>query len=249
MNRTSFVIYSQGRTGSALVTSLLNSHPQVHCYGELFHPNAWQGQVRNWLRPFALRYPMAYITARIRLTTCPAVGFRLLINQNEKLSNLLARLSSTGWKVIHLQRRDLVQRSLSAAVLRTTGLSHSLTHSATSPDKISVDPALFLHILRKGMQMTAQEVTRLENIPHLTLGYETDLAEQTGWAMTTARLLEYLNLPATQLNTDLVKTWTQPYSELIANYADLMEALRCAGYSELLTRPDALEPTRENLPR
>ncbi|MCT8161868.1 hypothetical protein [Pseudoruegeria sp. SHC-113] len=35
---TNFVLLSNARSGTTLVTSTLNSHPQICCHGEIFHP-------------------------------------------------------------------------------------------------------------------------------------------------------------------------------------------------------------------
>ncbi len=93
MSKTRFVIYGQWRTGSTLLASLLDSHPQVRCYGELFHLQQWQGRLHSRIQGLAFRHPLAYLMTRMFLARRPVVGFKLASRRNRDLA---ARSGATG---------------------------------------------------------------------------------------------------------------------------------------------------------
>jgi len=228
VNSTRFVIYTQGRTGSSLLASLLNHHPQICCFGELFHPNAWRKPVLQRLLPIARRFPIRYLALRGLLARRPVVGFKLLVGQDRNLNNLTINLWNRGWPVISLQHRDLFARSLSAAMLRVTGISHRRTPT-TEPletDPIVIEPAFFEQILRKGLDYARLERETLAQIPHLVVTYEDDLAQPDQWQVTADGVFAYLGLPSCQVVTNLQRTYSWPYSELIANLDELAEIAR-----------------------
>ncbi len=120
-----FFIFGQRRTGSTLLVSLLNSHPDIRCYSELFYPGRWNVHIRRFLKPLAFRYPLLYLDGVCRTSFRPIVGFKLMTHQNEELGNLMRQLIERGWRVIAVRRHDIVQRVLSEAVLFTTRKPHS----------------------------------------------------------------------------------------------------------------------------
>ncbi|GAB4440070.1 MAG: hypothetical protein Kow0031_22030 [Anaerolineae bacterium] len=63
----------------------------------------------------------------------------------------------------------------------------------------------------------------------MPLIYEQDLQSPQQWDVTIARICDYVGLttpPPTPVNTPLNKTWSRPYSEIVANYAELVELAR-----------------------
>ena len=225
-----FVIYGQGRSGSSLLVSLLNTHPHVRCYGELFHANQWQGWLKHLFHRWVKRHPQIYLGYKMGLGRRPVSGFKLMVNQNEKLDNLLAQLVTDNWRVIHLRRSNLWARSISAAMLQTTGISHNRVASARSLDKIFLDPEILLSKLKHSTYMEEREAARMQGVSCLELVYEDDLEDPAAWPITGQKLIEYLRLPPAPMKSNLVKTWDRPYSELIANYADLVDFARQNGY-------------------
>lgn len=63
------------------------------------------------IQGLAFRHPLAYLMTRMFLARRPVVGFKLLINQNERRNNLLAQLATSNWRVIHLRRADQLAMS------------------------------------------------------------------------------------------------------------------------------------------
>jgi len=51
MTLNNFVIVCMGRTGSAWLLGLLNSHPEIHCGGEWFHA-AYRSPIASVMKRF-----------------------------------------------------------------------------------------------------------------------------------------------------------------------------------------------------
>lgn len=231
MNAIRFVIYTQGRTGSVLLVSLLNQHPHIRCYGELFHPNNWRGPLRSRLFPIFRRYPILYLQARAIPVRRLTVGFKLLYAQSIATNRPLWKLYNSGWRVIYLQRRNLLERTLSACMLRITGISHRSTPINENEQivPVSIEPALFERIWHKTCQAEHEDQPLLAQIPHLTLTYEDDLAQSSRWQPTADRVFAYLGLPSAPVSSGQQKTYSRPYAELISNYESLVEIARKSG--------------------
>ena len=46
-----FVVLSEARSGTSLLTETLNTHPEITCHGEVFHPNPdwhFRGDMADW---------------------------------------------------------------------------------------------------------------------------------------------------------------------------------------------------------
>lgn len=101
-----------------------------------------------------------------------------------------------------------------------------------------VEPERFLQSLAKRALIQAQERQTLAGLPYLEFVYEDDLADASRWEATTARVFAALELPQHPVATSVHKTWQQPYSEIVANYAELMET----GYAHLAGEKHRLQP-------
>lgn len=226
MNNQRFVIFGMRRTGSTLLATLLNSHPQIRCHSELFYQGRWNVIARRPFKSFAFRYPLLYLNWISVTAFRPVVGFKLMVHQNEEMNNLLYRLTERNWQVISIRRRNAIQRVLSEAVLFATRIPHSYGKSQQRKETIHIDTEHFRRLLEQDRRLSEREAALLAPIPHIDLTYEDDFANPQHWSQATERVLSFLNLPIVPLNTSMVKTWEKPYEQFIANYAELMEIAR-----------------------
>lgn len=126
-----FVLYAAARTGSNLLISLLNSHPQVLCHYELFNADGvFTGLAEKhipskadaWAQDPALRDrdPEAFLDRLYGLgADYPAQGFKLLAGQGRAI--LGRSLADPRSKSLVLKRRDLLKVFVSGRVARKTG--------------------------------------------------------------------------------------------------------------------------------
>ena len=216
-----FVIFGLPRTGSSLLNYLLTGHPGICCDTELFHPKfwpAWQQQVyRVWRR-----YPYPYLAYRCwqaRLSGKPHYGFKLFPRHVQSIERVLAGLSRRGWSILHIQRCDLFQQTISLLVANRTG-RYNGRHTEPTP-QLNFTVEEFQATLRQRQQEVQRLNHLLENFAHLDLVYEDHLADRAMWQPTMDHICNYLGIATAPVQVNYRRTWTRPYSDLISNYAEL----------------------------
>ncbi|MEZ4640604.1 MAG: sulfotransferase [Caldilineaceae bacterium] len=224
-----FVIFGMGRTGSSLLQSLLNSHPQICCEGELFRLRRW----RRLMRPIAQmwqRYPMPYITyrqLRARLLTQKTVyGFKLHTNlHSEQVADPVSFLQTVyrrGWKIIHLERVSLFDQVISAMVGARTNRFFGHNRGPEPDVQLTLAADECQALLASATRIRQHHRAILADIPHMGIVYEDSLADDACWQETVTQICGYLDIPApTHVETHITKPWSRPYGELITNYAEL----------------------------
>ena len=232
-NMKNFVIFGMGRTGSSLLVSLLNSHPQICCEGELF-----RSLNRPLLSHFWRRYPLPYLAYRqlyIKWVEHKvAYGFKLHTklhgDQLIYTDHFLTTVAQQGWKIIHLQRARLFDQIISGFLANQTGRYFGDQQRQEAPVQLTFPVTDFVKRIEQGNAIRRQQQTLLATIPHLPVIYEQALADQTNWVKTVARICDYLAIPATSAVTSYVqKPWQYTYAELIVNYAELQSVYQQYG--------------------
>ncbi|MFZ4664581.1 MAG: sulfotransferase, partial [Caldilineaceae bacterium] len=159
-----FVIFGMGRTGSSLLASLLNSHPQICCEGELFHTRR-----RPFLNHFWRRYPLPYLAYRQRYTKWvqrkDAYGFKLHTKLNGEqiihTDHFLTTVAQQGWKVIHLQRARLFDQIISGFLANQTGHYFGDQQRQEAPVQLTFPVADFVKRIEQGNAIRRQQQTLL----------------------------------------------------------------------------------------
>ena len=120
---TKFVIYGQSRSGSTLLVELINTHPDVQCDGELFNEDA--ARIGNRVLLSLVRtFPIPYLLHRRRRAAVKAYGFKLLFYHLPRTRQVMKILALTGWKFVHVYRKNIARQSLSNIVAETTQRWH-----------------------------------------------------------------------------------------------------------------------------
>lgn len=220
-----FVIFGMGRTGSTLLASLLNSHPQIYCDGELFHARR-----RPHLSQFWRRYPLPYLAYRQLYPKWvqhkDAYGFKLHTkldgDQIIHTDHFLKTVAQQGWEIIHLQRAHLFDQIISGFLANQTGRYFGHQQPQEAPVQLTFPVTDFVKRVEQGNAIRRQQQTLLATIPHLPVIYEQALADQSNWVKTAAQICDYLAIPTNHAVTSTVqKPWQCSYAGLIVNYAEL----------------------------
>jgi LPS sulfotransferase NodH len=222
-----FVILTTGRTGSELLVSLLDSHPRITCDGELFAAH--------------LRLPRLYVAARAAsagLHGAHAYGWKLLARDFRATQGVgppdeyVGRLQADGYRVVLLERRDVLQQTISSIRAGKAGYHH---RGAGAP-KFEVGPMDPVEVL-VGIALVEESnayVRKLAGeVPHLRLCYEDDLLEPANQQATVDRVCEFLELPSARAHSELVKVTPRQTRDLASNYdeiADLLAQTRFASH-------------------
>ncbi|BAP55707.1 hypothetical protein THII_1410 [Thioploca ingrica] len=224
-----FVIFGQGRTGSNLVRTLLQSHPQIICQGEVF--------MRYYLKVFM---PKFFLQGQLaKYPSNKVYGFQLqpfhLSFHQVDGKAFLSHLHNQGWKIIYLKRRNWLHQKISALI----AIRKNKWHYRASEAKTDKSPKIHLNgneiikeLEKKGLDYT-KDKEMLDSLPYLEIIYEDDLLTAAQHQPTADKIFAYLNLSSAFVKTSLQKT---PYkiSEVIENYEEIANLLGKTQYAQFL---------------
>ncbi len=208
-----FVIISRSRTGSTLLMSLLDSHPNIECVGEIFKNTQGIAPFTVWVRYFGKR-----------LKRIKAVGFRMFYyhpeNGDQKVWELLKADSSIV--IVHLTRQHLLRMLLSQRIGVKTNRWKQRENEKT-PLALR-DKQIYLSVLE--CEAFFLDTTRFEretrqsfvNHTVIELVYE-DLVANKSRAL--LPVFEGFKVPTVTTTTDLIKQNKEFLSELCVNYLEL----------------------------
>lgn len=227
-----FVIFSQGRTGSNLLESLVNSHPQILCEGEILSHN----HVR-------VLYPKWYIRGNSLSHASKLVyGFRLQPEQLKfhklPIEDFFSFLLDEDWKIIYLRRENYLRQILSAkiAIHRKKWHYYSSFKNQESkpPQKIEIDVPQLLEEIEAKQEAFYKEKELLQQKSYLEIVYEHDLLNSEKHQETANKVFDYLNLPFVEVETKLQRTPVQNLAEIIHNFQKMEKALKNTKHYHLL---------------
>lgn len=227
---TRFVVLCHERTGSTLLGTLLASHPQIRWAGEYF--KEIKKRARRSLRhrltvSVVYRRPTLYLGWQARRFGCPNYGCKLMPHYVADIDRSVHALHQHDWRIIWLRRRDVLTGAISRIVAAAG--QHWVTASGQAPPVAQtqrIEPADLLAEMRQRVRMDEAEQRSVADLPHLHLFYEDDLADAANWPATMERVFAYLGLLPIVPQRSVNKTWDRPYQEFVANYAELIEAVR-----------------------
>jgi len=224
-----FAILTNGRSGSELLVSLLDAHPQIVCDGEIL-------AIRRLSTQRLLEARAALAAAR----GARAYGFKLLrshllIQSAQDPADRLRALVRDGFRMIRLERRDMLQQALSYLAAENGGYHHRRGDSIRfAPARVEPTAVIALmHALEEASTFARQA---LADTPHLELLYEDDLLDHDRQQQTVERVCAFLGLRSQAVASDLVKIAPNRTRALVENYDELEAALtgtRFAGYLEM----------------
>jgi LPS sulfotransferase NodH len=219
------VIATTERSGSTLLASMLQSHPQLR--GE-FEPLAqrsrdqrgWRGRL-DYLAPLPR---LAALTATAQAAGAAGYFCKIFPFHTWRYAPLLRRLAQDGWHVLELRRESVFRQAISLMAARRFGSYH-----AAGGQPINVEPkrfptARFLQILAGCEDQRLQLEAACVPLKRMTLVYERDLAERSRQQQTFDQVTDYLGVTRHAAQTAHERPFLRPYSEIILNYRDLEQA-------------------------
>ena len=228
--KTKFVIFGQGRTGSTLLTSLLSSHPEITCEGEIL--------ARRVLNP------LLYVTCRSRILSASDVyGFKVKIYQlthSQKLDlddviDFFKRLKENKWQIIYLKRENLLRHAISNMMVENTGLYHRFSDEQVFwNEKIDLDcQQLFIKMKRREKFQEA-EACVLKHIDHVPLVYEKNLLDTDAQQKTVDMLCDLIGISRCSAQTNLVRINRGKLSNIVCNYHEIRAKIEHTRFSQFL---------------
>lgn len=221
-----FLILSQPRTGSSLLGSLLNSHPDIYWASHELKGSVLEKQHNQALWKLTRLYPVVFLEFQARKASLPVYGFKLMYHHLSHPHAIIPHMAWLGWKIVSLHRRDIFMRTISFMVSRQTRVWGNEQAMQANVGRLQILAPAFLQFLEKGLKQQEKNRRMLGQVPHLSLVYEEHLADASYWQETCNRVFEYLGLSIVPVYTNMQKTWGRPYREMIVNYAELVESVR-----------------------
>ena len=246
-----FVIVSSQRSGSNWLTDLLNSHPDIATYTELFLK---QGEgVPDWGKYKDVVYWQTYrrklkpgLKRRIRLIALfqyinnvfvqhpekAAVGFKLMYSQIVKLPETLLFMRVHRMHIVHLIRYNTLDMILSGLTMKLRKVAHVRKGSSVKKVRVRVEPSWLIRELvkRERHKRWFSHLFRCMGVPYLEITYEDIVADRS----VLNSCLKFLGCLAVPLTSDFKKLNPVFHPDLIENYRDVEGALLQTSFATLL---------------
>lgn len=226
---TPFIIVSDLRTGSTLLSSSLNRHPQIRCYGELFHSDDFPD---NRIDGFDRRDASSGEVLRRAMDAggARAVGFKAMaflpFPSERQWTDAWDRIRElSGLRVLYLTRQNRLAQYASLQVAQHTGVFHPYDNDGLyRPENrptITIDPAAFHAWVQERDAIMERRRRQHQGLPALELTYE---VLSSDWGRTMARVQAFLSVEVQPLEQTKKKQERRPLAEVIANYDELVAA-------------------------
>lgn len=221
-----FVILCLGRTGSTHLGSLLGSHPDVHCFGELFTDR--KGTLDEAFVKSPIDDPVEYVAQLTAPLTERAIGFKLPLNSIRAHPVALRLLEPDELRIIRLRRLNLLALFASRRLLATTRVSRS-TRGDYGDTTVTLDPKHCLAVFRRMEEHERYLDGLAEGKPVFDITYE-DLAA----GQHLDELQSFLGVEPVALESRFKRIRNRPLSETIENWPEVADALRGSPYERFL---------------
>jgi LPS sulfotransferase NodH len=248
---TRFVVLSTQRSGSTWVVDMLNSHPGVLTYSELFMhggegtPNwgaeqeipYWQTYARDRrggrvARPYWLWHYLG--EAFKERPGVDAIGFKLMYSQLTRISRpLMPALWMKRVRIIHLIRRNALDVVLSKeAGAARQGRLHSQDGEEVEQVRLNLETDTLIRRMTLHERAIAGARVRFKRVglPYTEVVYEDLAADESLFAS----LFEFLGVEPAPVSSSLQKLNPTAHEELIENYGEVRDALADTEFAGLL---------------
>ncbi|MEQ9812306.1 MAG: sulfotransferase [Azospirillaceae bacterium] len=218
-DRSYFVVTGLGRSGSTMLTRLLNSHPEIECHGETISPTGLNAEHPD----LGFR---ELIETRMFTSDCTVCGFKMPWDWLLAYPDVWATFKALGVKFIFLERENKLDLYVSQKLAEANyDWSSSRVHQKTvvEIDEEHLRTCLYQYevmswLNHKMAGAISDQVFRAYFSQLLDPGHQRDL-------------LGFLGLDQRPLATDTVRARQKPLSEVVVNYSGLKQAFASSRWS------------------
>jgi hypothetical protein len=224
-----FLVFGLPRSGTTLLVSLLDSHPQVYCEGEIL--------LRKVLNP------KTYIRCRAALSKNEVYGFKLLsshfrFHQGVDPRRFIADLHQDGYKIINLRRKNILRATLSLLYAISRGQYHQDSEAKEIERyKMHLSPQALMEKLEWMENYNRLQNEVIKDIPNLSLIYEDSLFTPKQQQATTYKIIDYLGIEKAELNTRMIKIGSRELESFIENADEIDSFIQQTRYANFLDYP------------
>ena len=220
-----FIILSGPRTGSSLLATFLDSHPNMSCNLEIFHTLSQ----KDYMEVLGETYPK--LPGKIGAKGFKMVYGQPMDNPTSEIWNTLANMEDVY--VIHLFRRDMIRQVVSWYLASETNVwvkksEHSQDRADTGNALISITPEQMRERLKIFHENKARYSELFKNRTMITLFFE----DLTAHPYDTLReVTDFINQPYARMSTELRKQNPHDLSDILENYEELKSAFANTEYA------------------
>lgn len=217
------IIFGQGRSGSTLLESLVDSTGHFKKNGELLNNK----KTERW-------FPFEYINGLRKISRQKNFIFHLkiyhLTTDRKKPvdpKKFLTKAVNNGWKIIFLHRENKVRQAISNLVAEQRGGFHK--HNQSKEEiKLTIDLGRFERMVNMRFVYQEQEFELMSNLPNFKVVYEEDLLDNSRHTELIRGLIDFLGFEDSGIrpSTSHRKVNTSTLRELISNYDEFIECLK-----------------------
>ena len=223
-----FVVAALPRTGSYMLTTALDDHPEIRCHGEALSPWRKNPAPETVSAAEFLRHDVYTDTVDVTVDVtveAKAVGFKLLHQdaRQGRLRDARGFLRASGVSVVHLRRRNLLRQVLSFEIARATDV-WILENDEPRPVDVTLvlDPNELLRRFVIAENQRRENEQDFHGCPALEVCYE-DLADDFETEM--ARIFRFLGVPPHPVRPTTRRQERRPLHQAIRNYDTIVRAL------------------------
>lgn len=242
-----FVVVGVQRTGTTLIRTAIDSHPDIYCAGEVFKvaslrvEQSYRGEdgyaqyksknrlnvLKHYLRRSALT--REYLDHLYATGAHQAIGFKLMYNQSRQFPTIIPYLKSQQVKVIHVVRENTLKTLVSRLTARVRGKYHSTVQLGAI--KISLPIATLVKRLQGIEYQSRQwgEVFGGDN--YVRVVYEEFVQNQSEES---ARIVDYIGVRKLAIESPLVKLNPDDLSDIVENYDQVVRVLKGTPFERYL---------------
>lgn len=220
------MILCLGRTGSTHLWSLLDSHPEIRCFGELLNdsPDAEpEAFVRSDHDDVA-----AYLEELLAMPAERVVGLKLPMNSLRAHPAAASILDDPAVRVIRLRRRNRLEQLVSRRLMAKTDIAHSI-YGSYGDATVRIEPDECIAALERIGAEEAELDALAAASPRFDLDYE-----QIGCESRLTALQRFLDVEPAELRSWFTKLRTRPLERTIANFDQLRAALEGTDHARFL---------------
>lgn len=231
-NYHKFLILCRSRTGSNLLVSLLQSHPQIRAFGEVFTSDncihwGYPGYLSNEILQLREQKPIQFlndVVYREVLSLVSVVGFKLFYNHaQDKHQKVVWKYlqQMPDLKVIHLKRQNILKAHVSHKIAERNDqwiLLDNQQEREFEPLKLDYAECLEAFEKTRAYEHDCEQFFAQSNHPILTLNYEKLHRKPE---KTHRKLLHFLGVKQRSLTSYTNKQNSLPLKNKVANYEDL----------------------------
>lgn len=238
-----FFILTAPRSGSTVLVTSLDKHPQIFCAGELFHAsnkiyhpewhfNFWgKKNEKGFLRTLfsVTNFVNGYLLAVHHIKKFYSTrnekeirGFKLMISHAKDFQTVWKYLIKNNFRIIVLIRRNTFLEGLSAFRAKKLGFYHSGEEHSFGRERVTINAALLKKRVDELEAVNAYILQLSKNCNRIVIAYE----EFEAWQQMLNKVFDFLEVEKISIQPQLKKLSSGNWRDGVTNYMEIENLMK-----------------------